>query len=395
MGHETLYVSFASFASPKGRVTDEGADPPGFRALEISLPSGFDKDNLLRRGLQSRDYARRARALVRGERPDVVISANAPIEVQEALGKATAAQGGAFVFWVQDIHSDAIEMILGRRNRLLGWAAGQYYRSHEVGTLRRSAAIVAIADAFRDRLADWGIDPARVAVIENWGAIGDIPRGSRDNAWASAHMAGTGRPRIVYSGTLARKHNPDLLLHLARNLDADVFLFSEGRNADYVRETAVAEGLGNLFVRPWVSIDDLPDMLAGADILFAVIETDAARFSVPSKVLSYLSAGRPILASIPADNLSGKNIVRAGAGLISAPGDVEALLGNARALLADATLRRRMGDAGRAYAEQKFDITSVGAQFLAIFEAAAIRVGRLPGQEASAPVPALDADVSS
>ena len=41
-------------------------------------------------------------------------------------------------------------------------------------------------------------------------------------------------------------------------------------------------------------------MLASADVLVALLETDAGAFSVPSKVLTSLSAGRPILAAIPA-----------------------------------------------------------------------------------------------
>ena len=375
MGHETVYASFADFATPKGRTAQVAGDPAGFKAVEVHLNAPFDKENLLRRALQQRDYARRVSALVRAERPDVVISASAPLEVNKAMADAVRSIGGRFVFWMQDIHSDAIALILKRKNVLLGKLAGAYYRRFEMARLRRADGVVVIAEAFRDTLASWGYDTSEVEVIENWAAIDDLPRRARDNAWARANIPGE-RLRIVYSGTLARKHNPDMLLELGRRIDADVYLFSEGRSADYVRSSAAAEGLSNVFVRPWVPVDDLPDMLGAADILCVVIEKDAATFSVPSKVLSYLCAGRPILGAISAENLSGQNIVRAGAGLISPPDDVDAIVANARRLLADPTLRACMGDAGRTYAERQFDIDAIARRFLRIMaNAAGGRIG--------------------
>ncbi|MDB5536871.1 MAG: hypothetical protein JWQ65_1746, partial [Devosia sp.] len=298
------------------------------------------------------------------ERPDVVLSANAPIEVQEHLLTACRTLGAAFVFWVQDIHAEAIERIIGKKNDVLGRLVGAYYRRKEARVLRDSDGVVVIAEAFRDVLAGprWGLDVSHMVVIENWANIADMPSLPRDNVWVQENMR-EGRHRVVYSGTLARKHNPGLLLELARKLDADVYLFSQGSGADLVRDAASAEGLDNVIVRPWVSVEDLPSMLAGADIALAIIEADAGVFSVPSKVLSYLAAGQPILASIPEQNLAAVTVAREGAGLVAAPGDIEALVQYARALLEQPELRARMGRAGRAYAEKAFDIDLISARF--------------------------------
>ncbi|MDB5528491.1 MAG: hypothetical protein JWR51_1594 [Devosia sp.] len=370
-GIEVVYASFEGFETPKGRVAGMTDDPASFRAVQVSISGKFDKDNLLKRHRQQLEYARRIRELVLAERPDVVLSANAPIEVQEHVMVACRLLGAAFVFWVQDIHAEAIERIIGKANGVLGWLVGAYYRGKEARLLRNSDAVVVIAEAFREVLAGprWGLDVADMVVIENWANIADMPVASRDNAWVRQNMR-EGR-RVVYSGTLARKHNPDLLLELARQLDADVYLFAQGSGADIVRDTAAAEGLDNVIVRPWVSVDDLPSMLAGADIVVAIIEAEAGVFSVPSKVLSYLAAGKPILASIPLENLAAVNMMREGAGLVAAPGDKAALIRHGHTLLEQPELRARMGQAGRAYAEKAFDIEAIAARFEHILRRAA------------------------
>jgi len=362
-GMEVSYASFSEFGTPKGRTRRHASDPAGFRSHEICFDTPFDKDNLIRRYRQQQRYARSIAEHALQVQPDIILSGNSPLEVQQQLMRAADQMGAGFVFWLQDINAEAIGRILGRRNRLLGTAAGLYYKWMERALLRRSDRIVAIADDFVDLLGDrWGLDTSRMMVVENWAPLEDIPLHARENAWTAANLR-PGRRRIVYSGTLARKHDPEILVQLAARTDADVYLFSEGSGADHVRARQVEAKLDNLFVKPWVNVDDLPMMLAGADILCAFIEPDAGVFSVPSKVLTYLAAGRPILASIPGQNLAARTILRAGAGLVTEPGNMAGMLDDAKTLLDDEVLRHRLGRSGRAYAEAHFDIDRIASRF--------------------------------
>ena len=52
---------------------------------------------------------------------------------------------------------------------------------------------------------------------------------------------------------------------------------------------------------PYQPFGRLSEVLASADVLVALLESDAGAYSVPSKVLTYLAAGRPILGAIPAE----------------------------------------------------------------------------------------------
>jgi putative colanic acid biosynthesis glycosyltransferase WcaI len=108
----------------------------------------------------------------------------------------------------------------------------------------------------------------------------------------------------------------------------------------------------------------------------ALLEPTAGTFSVPSKVLSYLCAGRPILAAIPPENLAARTIDRAGAGLVANSTDEESFLMLAKQLRVDADLRDDAGRRARAYAETTFDTAVIADRFQDVIERA---IARTPG----------------
>ena len=140
-------------------------------------------------------------------------------------------------------------------------------------------------------------------------------------------------------------------------------VISEGAVADWLREEATARGLDALTVLPFQDFDRFSEVLSSAAVLLALIEPDAGVFSVPSKVLSYMASGRPLLLSVPAENLSAKRVREAGAGRVVAPGEAAAFVAAALGLLQDDGQRRRLGDNGRAHAEANFEIGKVADRF--------------------------------
>lgn len=74
--------------------------------------------------------------------------------------------------------------------------------------------------------------------------------------------------------------------------------------------------------------------------------------SLPSKLTSYFSAGRPVIAAVSQDGACARELASTGgAGLRVEPARPEALAAAVRAMRDDEDGRRRMGQAGAAYAE--------------------------------------------
>ena len=141
----------------------------------------------------------------------------------------------------------------------------------------------------------------------------------KDNAWARKHGLHD-KLCILYSGTLGLKHNPELILKLAINLqnrdDVKIVILSEGLGADYLREKKEELKLDNLMLLGFQPFEILIQIHGAADILMAILEKEAGIFSVPSKILTYHCAGRALLLAVPADNLAARIVHQNRTGLI-------------------------------------------------------------------------------
>ncbi|RYY25562.1 MAG: glycosyltransferase WbuB [Sphingomonadales bacterium] len=362
-GHTVLHVASASFQTPKGRLDATDQDSPNFSTVNLKNKRPFAKSGLVRRYFQEIEMGKLIGKQIADFRPDIVISSNAPLDTQRIIQLATRKTGAKFVFWIQDVYSEAIHSILSRRLGLVGAFVGAHYRRLEARLLRRAHHVVAIAPEFVPLItALAGIEPDKVTVIPNWAPLGEIGTFERDNEWVRENLPDT-RFRAVYSGTLGFKHDPDLLYLLATQIDGDVVVFSEGEAADQLKQRAKENGVTNLLVRGWLPFEELPKALAGADVLIVVLEPDAGAFSVPSKVLTYLCVGRPILGSILPQNLAAQIITEAEAGETFAPGDRKSFIAAATSLAENPARIAQMGTNARAYAETAFDIEKITERF--------------------------------
>jgi glycosyltransferase involved in cell wall biosynthesis len=208
------------------------------------------------------------------------------------------------------------------------------------------------------------VPEAKLTVIQNWAPLDEFPQSSRRNGWSSSCGLGE-RPVLLYSGTLGMKHRPDLIYRLAQELGnlCTVVVVTEGVGEQYLKRQPA---LDNLILVGFQAYEVLPQVLASADVLLATLESDAAEFAVPSKILTYLCAGRPILLAAPAENLASSIVKESGAGLVVDPDNFASWADAAKRLVLDATYREELSMAARSYAERTFDITAVAASFEAI-----------------------------
>jgi glycosyltransferase involved in cell wall biosynthesis len=368
-GHEILHLYCSSFVTPRGELTRRNDDPPGFDCRGIALSRTIPKTNFVQRLRLESEYARKLIAECDMFRPEVVLSANTPSIVQHRLARWCQRQGVRLVSWIQDIYGLAAYRLLGRKLPGIGHIVGSIFIALDQRSARCSESIVVITADFRDVLAGWGVDPSHIHVIHNWAPLDDMPERPRNNEWSRKQQLG-GELRFIYSGTLAMKHNPALLLALAQILNRDstgeLVVVSEGSGVEWLAREAASEKLRSLRCLGFQPFEELPNVLGSADILVAVLEADAGVFSVPSKVLSYFCAGRPVLLAVPRENLAAKIVVENGTGLVVEPTDLKGFCAAAQRLINSPELRNEFGEAARRYAEAHFDIRRIGDQFEAI-----------------------------
>lgn len=388
-GHQVLHVYFAdNHSTPKGPTS--GA-VPGLAIEGLHITRAFAKHSLLTRRQADLEYGRVVAERLDRFRPDVVISANMPLDAQNILQKAAHAHNARFVFWLQDVYSVAARFVLQKKARLLASLGGFYFESLEKRLLQRSDAIICIAPGFADFVKRWGVPAEKIAVISNWAPLDEVVPLPRDNAWAREH--GVARKFcFMYSGTLGMKHRPELLLALAKQLEtagnARLIVIAGGAGADWLAARRHEVRSDVLTLLPFQPYERIAEVLASADALITLLDSEAGAFAVPSKTLSYLCAGRALIVAAPAENEAARVVERATAGFVVSPDNPAGLIAAAERLLADSALGIQYGANGRAYAEAHFSIQAIADRFLSVLSqpvppATAAPADHLPAKLAS------------
>jgi glycosyltransferase involved in cell wall biosynthesis len=310
---------------------------------------------------------------------DAVLSANTPSLVQNRLARYLNKRSVPLFSWVQDLYGVAAHKLLRKRLPVLGELVGRYFIRLDQQSLRSSRKAIVITEDFRPFALGAGLTDDRIQVIENWAPVQNIPVLTKHNEWARSQQL----PdvfRFVYSGTLAMKHNPQLLVELAEALlehaqknsakPAELMVVSSSPGARWLADQVKEKQLTNVRLLDFQPAASFPAILGSADVLLAVLESDAAAFSVPSKVLSYLCAGKPILAAIPAGNLAARIIRGAGAGQVVDPSSpAEFAAAGLNMMQAEPAQVSAWGAAARHYAEQTFDLDRIADRFTEIITA--------------------------
>lgn len=337
-------------------------DADGFSVWPIDLGGMIPKTGYLQRFRMESAYGKLLVEACRDFEPDVVLSANTPSIPQWQLARECSQQSIRHIFWVQDIYGLAAYKLLTRKLPVIGHAIGHYFLWLDRKTARSSDALVLITEDFRPHFENWRIDPARIHVMHNWSVLDELPLRPHDNDWSRTHGLTTG-PRFLYSGTMAMKHNPKLLLELAKLLDergaGEVIVVSEGLGIEWLRREGSAAGVKSLRYFPFQPFEQVADVLGSADVLVTLLDADAGAFCVPSKVLSYMCAGRAVLGAMPRQNLAARVVIDQKAGRVVEPDDVTGFRAAAIELLDSPQLRAECGAAARRYADANFEIERI------------------------------------
>ncbi len=371
-GHTVHHVYFAdNKTTPKGKTQNRQGDPEGLVIKGLHIQREFAKHALWSRRQADLEYGQVVAAEMAQFKPDVVISANMPLDGQAILQRAAQRENARFVFWLQDVYSVAAQFVLRKKARLLAWVGGAYFERLEKRLLRKSDAIICIAPGFTEFLAKWRIGGSQVAMIENWAPLDEVVPTARDNGWAREHGV-QDKFCFMYSGTLGMKHRPELLLDLAKRLeargDARLVVIAGGAGADWLAARAHEVSSEVLKLLPFQPYERLSEVMGSADVLIALLDSEAGAFAVPSKTLSYLCAGRALIVAAPATNEAARVVERAQAGLVVSSDDASGIVEAAERYLADRAMVAECGRNGRAYAERTFSIDAIADKFLAVME---------------------------
>jgi glycosyltransferase involved in cell wall biosynthesis len=215
-----------------------------------------------------------------------------------------------------------------------------------------------------------GVPPQKVAVVPNWVDTRLIRPAPRQTAYR--HAAGLdGKFVALFAGMLGFAQDVDTIVeagaYLKDHPEIVLLIVGEGVEKQRLQEKAKALGLDNVRFMPFVNSQQYPEVVASADLCLATLQKTLLCPVVPSKLLGYMAAGRPIVASFPENGDAPRVVREAGAGICVPPGEPKEL---ARAILEayrDPEGCRAWGEQGRVFVESTHDRNRVMDLYVALF----------------------------
>jgi glycosyltransferase involved in cell wall biosynthesis len=289
--------------------------------------------------------------LMRRERPDIV---HANSSKAGLLGRVAAAITRVPIR-IFTVHGWAFKAYSGAASTLYRWA----------DRLMSPITTVTICVSQRERSAGLAAQTCRAerTVV--------IPTAVDADATRPARRGGK-PPRIVAVGRLAAPKDPVTLVRALAAVHGAPFsaqIVGDGPERPAVEREIRVAGLEHA-VELTGERHDVPQLLADADVFVLSSRSEGA----PISILEAMAAGLPVVAS----NVGGvAEIVEDGAtGVLVPPGEPTALAAAIAPLLADATLRVRLGDAGRTRVRERFDVMQLQRAHVDLYTRELLRAGR-------------------
>lgn len=263
--------------------------------------------------------------------------------------------GAKVISDVQDIHPDlAIEAHILNNPFLVKIA-----KTLEKRTYNNSDLIIVISEGFRKNLLNKGVPSEKIRVVPNWADTDLLKELPKDNR-IGEKLSLVNKFVIMYAGTISLSNFLSLerVLEVADLLrgepDIVFVIVGEGLKKKSLLKRADKLNLANVRFMPFVSYDDLPYLLASSDILLVPLDTDKAELSVPSKVYTFMAAGRPILCLAKKDSETARLIARTNCGVSCLAEDLAGIKDAIFRFKESAESRKSLSENGRKYILDNF-----------------------------------------
>jgi glycosyltransferase involved in cell wall biosynthesis len=254
----------------------------------------------------------------RHPRPDVVVTFHNP-PLLGTLGALLAWRFGVpFVYVVQDIHPD----ILVRT----GWQGLppiviSTWRRLNLMALRRAGLVITLSDAMKSYLArSYAVAEERIVAIPLWGQP-ELDQLSRDDEAKrrarSRFRFNPGDLVVLYSGNMGVMHPVEILIRaaaLVQSSSIELVLVGDGIKRASIEKLRQELSLSNVQLLPYQSPADFELLVQAADVCTVALQSGLEDLCLPSRSVTFMSAGRPVLAVMPDRAPLSRDLATAGAG---------------------------------------------------------------------------------
>lgn len=360
---------------PSGQVPKEyrgklrtRANENGVDVIRVALPS-VNRHNFVWRMIQFISYQIGATLAGWNYKYDVLLTVTAALQVWLPFAFLSVLRRRPAVYSVHDIYPDAgVKLGIFRHKAVIDLVA-----SLEDFCLKHAARVRILSESFKPGLLARGVAESKLSLIYDWIDADLFKPLPRDNDFAVEHDL-VDRFVVLYAGNIGVLQGLEHVLEAANLLkdsnDIRFVFVGDGSAREALVEKADQLDLPNVEFLGYRPFEQMPEVLATADVSLVTLLKGSGSGALPSKSLAILASGRPILASVDQGSETWDLVKRAKAGLCVPPESPSRLVEAILTLKRDETLRERLRLNGRTWAERHHSPQSAAQQFEALLFAA-------------------------
>jgi colanic acid biosynthesis glycosyl transferase WcaI len=291
------------------------------------------------------------------KRPDVLVVVSPPLPLGFAARILCTLWRRSYLFHVQDLQPDAAVSLgmlkPGAFTQILYWLETVAYRGATV--------VSGISEGMLRAFASKKVAREKLILFPNW--IGGLPK-ARDAAivlqakagFCAKHKLDPSNPLAVYSGNIGEKQGLLGVLDAAATPQGRLITWviaGDGAGKAALEARKARDSLANVALLPLQPLKDFEQMLLAADACLVTQQRGSGQFFFPSKLLTLLTHGCPIVAVADESSELATAVQDASAGELVVPGDGDGLaLAVARVASADSAQRAARAENGRRWVSQ-------------------------------------------
>jgi len=297
-----------------------------------------------------------------GQKHDVIIASNPALEVFLPFLVLGVLRHKPCIFSVHEIYPDVgIKLGIFRRTLVI-----RVVEALERFCYGNAQYIRVLSEGYKRALEKKWVESFKLRVIPDWVDTDFVQPLPRQNAFSSRWGLDDSFV-VMYAGNMGPTQGLEAVIEAARLLKHKTsirFVFvGEGPVKDDLERSTRESGINNIQFIPFQPHEQLPFVLASADVSLLTLKRGLGSDSVPSKFYSILSSRRAVIATVDANSDTWTLVQKSRSGLCTEPENPRALADAIKELYMNPSRRERLAARGRAYVEKHCSKASASQEF--------------------------------
>jgi glycosyltransferase involved in cell wall biosynthesis len=275
-------------------------------------------------------------------------------------------KGAKAIFNVQDLFpQSAIDLGVLRSPFLI-----RLFRRIESYFYRATNLVVVHSPGNKDHVLSCGGSASRVSVIPNLVDTKSITPGERNNAFRARHGIKAADYVVSFAGVIGLSQDIDTVIDSAELLkdQRDVVFYIVGDGMEKPRLMEKARGMANVRFLPMLQKEEYVELLHASDICLATLRKEVMTPVVPSKIMSIMAAGRPLIAGLPLHGDAPRIVEAAHCGICIEPENPAALADAVKSIHGNPKRAQEYSANGREFVERNFSLEVCTTLYQQAFE---------------------------